>query len=96
MLSLSGCVRSYQPLTGLHDPVVVDPGARNFPELSLHVYRVPGKAPAGPGLGVVSAGGALFENQAPQSRPLSKTRLPVGLAGRVGSGDFAGRPGACA
>lgn len=44
LLSLSGCVRSYQPLTRLHDPVVVDPGARNFPELSLHVYCVPGKA----------------------------------------------------
>ena len=64
LLSLSGCVRSYQPLTGLHDPVVVDPGARNFPELSLHVYCVPGKAlkPAQASV-LCQRVGLLFENQ---------------------------------
>lgn len=64
MLSLTGCVRSYQPLTGLHDPVAVDPAVRNFPGLSLHVYCVPNKAlkPAQASV-LCQRVGVLFENQ---------------------------------
>jgi len=31
----SGCVRVYQPMSGLHRPIVVDPGAANFTDLDL-------------------------------------------------------------
>lgn len=33
----SGCVHVYQPVSGLHGPVVIDPGVANFPELQLDV-----------------------------------------------------------
>lgn len=38
----TGCVHTYQPLSGLHDPRVVNPSDLNFPELRLDVYCVPG------------------------------------------------------
>lgn len=39
----SGCtVHVYQPLSGLHDPVLVDPRAPNLTDVSLHVVCVPG------------------------------------------------------
>jgi hypothetical protein len=59
-----GCVHVYQPLSGLHRPVVVDPQAANFQDLRLLVVCPPG--------GLVSPGeaqvlcervGKLFENQ---------------------------------
>lgn len=39
----SGCVHSYQPLSGLHRPVVVDTQASNFEDLRLTVVCPPGK-----------------------------------------------------
>ncbi|MFT7519947.1 MAG: hypothetical protein ACI9MC_002091 [Kiritimatiellia bacterium] len=40
----SGCVvHIYQPLSGLHRPVVVDPGVRNFEDLSLTVRCLGGE-----------------------------------------------------
>ena len=65
MLTAPGCiVRSYQPLSGLHRPVVVDPSAPNFQDLRLTVYCVPADH-----LSLQQASalcqkvGALFENQ---------------------------------
>lgn len=40
-LGLTGCVTVYQPLSGLHGPVVVDPGLENFPELDLVIRCIP-------------------------------------------------------
>lgn len=38
---LTGCVRAYHPLSGLHDPRIVDPLAPNFTDLSLTLQCVP-------------------------------------------------------
>ncbi len=59
-----GCVRSYQPLTGLHDPRVVDPSQPNLPGLVLDVYCVPGEGfkPAEASV-LCQRVGQLFENQ---------------------------------
>lgn len=37
----TGCVRIYQPMSGLHRPVVVDPTLANFQDLRLAVHCVP-------------------------------------------------------
>jgi hypothetical protein len=42
LLLSSGCVvRQYQPLSKLHQPIVVEPGRANFPDLALTVHCVP-------------------------------------------------------
>ena len=33
-----GCVHVYQPMSGLHEPVVVDTSMANFPDLRLTVF----------------------------------------------------------
>ncbi len=38
-----GCVRVYHPMSGLHDPAVVDPSQPNFTDTLLTVRCVPGK-----------------------------------------------------
>ncbi len=54
----------YQPLSGLHRPVVIDPGVANFPDLHLDIY-----CPPGGGVDPSAAAdlcrklGILFENQ---------------------------------
>jgi len=59
-----GCVRTYQPLTGLHDPVVVDPTMRNFADMRLDIYCSPSKElrPAQASV-LCQRVGVLFENQ---------------------------------
>ena len=42
VLGASGCIHSYQPLSGLHRPVVVDPTQPNFQDVKLTVRCVPG------------------------------------------------------
>ena len=37
LLFTTGCVHVYQPVSGLNAPLVIDMGARNFPDLSLEV-----------------------------------------------------------
>lgn len=37
----TGCTTVYHPLSGLHAPVVVDPGVGNFPDLRIVVHCVP-------------------------------------------------------
>jgi hypothetical protein len=60
----TGCVRVYQPLSGLHRPVVVDPQLPNFQDVHLSVRCIPGDL-----LNPQEAGalcqkvGTLFENQ---------------------------------
>jgi hypothetical protein len=63
-VAASGCVRVYQPLSGLHDPRIVDPKAQNFRDLRLEVYCVPGDY-LGPSesSALCRRVGTLFENQ---------------------------------
>ena len=64
LFGLSGCVRVYQPLTGLHRPVVIDPTLRNFDGVKLTVYCVPGGLLSDSEAGVLCQRvGTLFENQ---------------------------------
>ena len=65
LLALSlGCIRVYQPMSGLHDPIVVDPGARNLEDVSVAVYCVPGKhVNAAESRRLCEVVGTLFENQ---------------------------------
>ena len=42
LLATGGCVRVYQPMSGLHDPVVVDPQLPNFTGLRVGVRCLPG------------------------------------------------------
>jgi hypothetical protein len=37
----SGCVRVYHPMTGLHDPIVVNPRAANLRDVDLTVHCIP-------------------------------------------------------
>lgn len=79
-LLLVGCVRSYQPLSGLHDPRVVDPGLPNFRDVSLSVHCVPTDY-----LGRIESAklcrrvGSLFENQGAVVRTYTHAR-GAGLA----------------
>ncbi len=67
LLAAPGCVHVYQPLSGLHRPVVVDPSAPNFEDLRLDVV-----CPAGDLVRRSEARmlcdkvGKLFENQGAQ------------------------------
>ncbi|MFT5584878.1 MAG: hypothetical protein ACI9VR_002466 [Cognaticolwellia sp.] len=42
LLLSTGCVHVYQPMSGLNDPMVIDPGAQNFPDLRLNVVCIQG------------------------------------------------------
>jgi hypothetical protein len=70
------CVTLYQPMTGLHAPVVVDPHARNLDGVSLTVHCIPEDF-----LDRTSADalcrmvGVLFENQGASVRTVSSVRL---------------------
>lgn len=74
----TGCVHVYQPISGLHRPVVVDPQAANFPDLRLTVvclpsdYVTPGEARL-----LCQRVGKLFENQGARVTTLT-TNLRVG------------------
>lgn len=59
-----GCVHVYQPLSGLHRPVVVDPQATNFQGLRLSVVCLPGDfVKPGEARVLCERVGKLFENQ---------------------------------
>lgn len=59
-----GCVHTYQPISGLHGPVVVDTTAKNFPSLSLQVVCNPGDdLSRGEARRLCEHVGTLFENQ---------------------------------
>ncbi len=42
LVTLSGCITVYQPMSGLHDPVAIDPGQANFTGVSVSVLCAPG------------------------------------------------------
>ena len=44
LASLGGCVvRVYQPMSGMHQPIVVDPQSPNFEDMNLTVHCLPGE-----------------------------------------------------
>lgn len=62
-----GCVHTYQPVAGLHGPVVVDTTVENFPALSLEVVCNPGEdLSRGEARTLCEHVGTLFENQGAQ------------------------------
>lgn len=73
----TGCVRVYQPLSGLHRPVIVDPQAPNLADVRLTVHCIPGglltQADAGLLCDRVTT---LFENQGATVRAIDT----VGIA----------------
>jgi len=75
ILTGSGCVHTYQPMSGLHDPVIVDIQAPNLADVSLTVYCVPG-----PDLSPQEASvlcqhvGTLFTNQGAEVRTVTSSR----------------------
>lgn len=76
--SSAGCVAVYQPLSGLHTPVMVDPQLANFADLKILVHCVPKdlleEGEAGVLCGRVKS---LFENQGAQVRTVtSRIRTP--------------------
>lgn len=77
LLLSSGCVHVYQPVSGLNAPVVVDPGARNFPDLKLEVVCNQGELLNRQEATVLCQNaGTLFRNQGAQVT----TRLGTGRA----------------
>ncbi len=92
-----GCVRAYQPLSGLNGPVVVDPTLPNFEDVHLDVHCVPGDALTRPEASILCRKlQVLFENQgasvvthasegeteAPEQVPDRPVRLSVELRAR--------------
>jgi hypothetical protein len=74
----AGCVRLYQPLSGLHRPIVVDPQADNLPDVRLTVHCIPGEAFSQAESSVLCQRvGRLFENQGAQVRTLASARAPT-------------------
>lgn len=77
-LGASGCTHVYQPLSGLHRPIVIDPDVANFQDLRLTVYCPPGDL-----LGPAEAAslcrmvGLLFENQGAQVTTSTRDRRLV-------------------
>jgi len=60
----TGCVHTYQPLQGLHQPVITDPTVRNFEGVNLTVHCVPGDGlTRQQNLTLCRRVGTLFENQ---------------------------------
>lgn len=74
---LTGCVHSYQPISGLHRPVAIDIGAPNFTDLDLTVRCLSGPLvrPSEARL-LCDRVGKLFENQG--ARVTTETERGVG------------------
>ena len=90
----TGCVQTYQPMTGLHRPIVVDTKAANLVDMSVTVHCVPGDK-LGPqdAARLCRSVGALFTNQGAQVRTVSEATLrtadaldSLGAAGDSSSG----------
>lgn len=84
-----GCaVHVYQPLSGLHQPVLIDPSVANFQDLNLAIYCPPGDHLDGGEAGALCRKvGVLFENQgavvttATRDRRLADEAPPPGEPG---------------
>ncbi len=71
----TGCVRVYQPMSGLHRPAVVDPQAANFNDVHLTVHCVPGDLLEPQHASTLcDRVSTLFENQGAQVRTLITAR----------------------
>ncbi len=62
--STTGCIAVYQPMSGLHRPIAVDPTYANFTDLDLTLHCVPGDhLDRGETRSLCRKLGRLFENQ---------------------------------
>lgn len=75
-LALAGCVHVYQPLAGLHSPVVVDTRLANFKDVDLEVRCLPSDYlnPEDSRL-LCQRLGTLFENQGARVRTSTENRI---------------------
>ena len=74
----SGCLHVYQPMSGLHDPVVIDPQQPNFQDVRLTVYCAPGDhLNAEETRTLCRRVGTLFENQGAVVLTYTRNRLQV-------------------
>ena len=91
---LTGCVRTYQPLAGLHDPRVVDPSQPNFQDVRLDVYCVPDKDfKMSEALVLCQRVAVLFENQGAVVETYAQDPLlQAGDGGLEGPGSGGGGP----
>ena len=77
----TGCVHVYQPMAGLHGPVVVDPTVTNFPELRLAVVCDRGDLLSREEARVLCQHvGTLFENQGATVTTLAAGERPYEVA----------------
>ena len=79
LLAGSGCVQIYQPITGLHRPVVVDIQAANFRDVRLTIYCMPGDLLTPSEASVLCQKvGTLFENQGAEVQTVAGARQWAG------------------
>lgn len=87
MLS-AGCVQVYQPLSGLHAPVVVDPRVPNFQGVRLTIYCFPGDLlSAQEASTLCQRVETLFENQGAVVSARTSTRAESAALGELAPGD---------
>ena len=74
-VSGGGCVHLYQPMSGLHEPVVVDIRAENLPGLNMVIHCVPGEMLNSQESAQLCQNiGILFENQGASVRTITSRR----------------------
>lgn len=75
LLSEIGCVHTYQPMSGLHDPVIVDIQAPNFTDVNLTIHCIPGVDLSPQEASVLCENvGVLFRNQGAKVRTVTTSR----------------------
>ncbi len=94
---VTGCVKVYQPVSGLHRPVVVDPQLANFQDVRLTVYCPPGElVDPEEARALCRKVGTLFENQGARVSSYTTDRRlgddPLGGDPTAGGGDEPGEP----
>lgn len=87
-----GCTYVYQPMAGLHRPVVADPTMRNFPDVALTVHCIPGDHLTRPeNRRLCRRIGDLFENQGATVEVFDTVELTPDAFGDAG-GDVGAPP----
>ena len=75
MLGGTGCVQIYQPMSGLHRPVIVDTQAPNFTDVRMTVFCAPGELVSAQEAGVLcDRVRTLFENQGATVRAITSAQ----------------------
>jgi hypothetical protein len=88
-----GCTYVYQPMAGLHGPVVADPTMRNFPDVALTVHCVPtGDLTRPENRRLCRRIGELFENQGATVEVVDTVELSPEYIGSVADAEQ-GAPG---